>query len=207
MQAVTDIPAAPTRRERRRERTRAQLVAAGRELITEKGVAGLRIGEIARRADVGLGSFYNHFESKDELVATVVTESLQELSEALLAGIEDADAADVVTLSATRIVRLAFEDPEFARLIVHLNDGDALFTTAIRPFAKRAVDAGIASGRFPVLDEEVALTVIIGGAIAVMRAAVDGIHRPGAEVVFADSVLRILGLPPAEARAISSAPR
>lgn len=194
----------PTRRERRRAETRSRLIAAARELISEKGVAALRIGELAERADVGLGSFYNHFESKEELVERVITESLQTLSEALLAGLEDADAADLVTLSCHRIVRLAYDDPEFARLLVHLNHGDALFATAIRPYAKRVVDAGIASGRFPVLDEEVTLTLIIGGAFAVMRAAVDGEHPRGAEIAYADCVLRMLGVPPDEARELST---
>ena len=204
MSAAEQSAPTPSRRARRREETRSRLIAAARALIAEKGVAALRIQELAERADVGLGSFYNHFENKDELVEQVITESLQQVSEALLAGIEDADAADLVTQSSHRIVRLAYDEPEFARLLVHLNNGDTLFATAIRPYAKRVVDAGLASGRFPVLDEEVALTVIIGGAFAVMRAAVDGEHPRGAEVAYAELVLRLLGVPPEEARELST---
>jgi AcrR family transcriptional regulator len=194
----------PTRRERRRAETRQRLIGAARELITEKGVAGLRISELAERADVGLGSFYNHFETKEALVEQVVTESLQTLSEAILRGAADGDPAELVNLACHRIIRLAYDDPEFARLLVHLNHGDSLFATAIRPYAKRAVDAGIESGRFPVLDEEVALTLIIGAAFAVMRAIVESVHPADAEIAFADSVLRLLGVPADEARAIST---
>jgi AcrR family transcriptional regulator len=40
--------------------------------MAEKGMEGVAINEITEAADVGFGSFYNHFESKESIYAAVV---------------------------------------------------------------------------------------------------------------------------------------
>jgi AcrR family transcriptional regulator len=75
---------AATRTERQRLRTRRLLLDAGRTLIAAKGVAGLRIQDITEEADVALGSFYNYFQSKEELLEAVITESLSDLTSAII---------------------------------------------------------------------------------------------------------------------------
>src|SRR5882762_1078957 len=115
MVGVTTEPAEspPTRRERKRTRTRTELVAATRGLIVEKGVPGLRIDQITERADVALGSFYNHFDSKDDVVEAVVEEALESLVTAITARstrLPDPEEAAIVPLR--RFVRLAYDDPD-----------------------------------------------------------------------------------------------
>ncbi|MYS93424.1 MULTISPECIES: helix-turn-helix domain-containing protein, partial [Streptomyces] len=53
--------------ERRRAETRRALIHAARQILAETGDTSASIQAIAERADVGFGSFYNHFESKTEL--------------------------------------------------------------------------------------------------------------------------------------------
>jgi len=57
-----------SRGERRRQETRAKLIRAAHELMGEKGIGATTIQEITDTADVGFGSFYNHFESKQAIV-------------------------------------------------------------------------------------------------------------------------------------------
>src|SRR5262245_42665756 len=52
---------------RRKRETREKLLRAAFRLIAERGVDGVAINEITEAADVGFGSFYNHFESKDAI--------------------------------------------------------------------------------------------------------------------------------------------
>jgi AcrR family transcriptional regulator len=196
-----------TRGSRRRERTRERLMQAGRELITEKGVAGLRIGEITERADVALGSFYNHFESKEELVDAVVGESLEALAASVAgADVEDVDPAEVVAAAIRRFVRLADDDPDFAQLCVHLNHADTVFASAVQPFARFALQRAIDAGRLDSPDVDVSLTTIMGGSLALMRAVVDGRIPTGAGDAYAEMVLRSLGLAPDAAREIAHRP-
>jgi AcrR family transcriptional regulator len=194
-----------TRTDRRRERTRARLTDATRSLITEKGVSGLRINEITERADVALGSFYNHFDSKEEIVEAVVSDSLRELAEAL-ATEQLEDPAELVSVAIRRFVGLAYDDPAFARLVVHLNHADALFASAVHPAARMAVDIGVASGRFQIEDIEVVVTAILGGALALMRSIVDERLGKGVETAFAETSLRSLGVPLADAAKIVRLP-
>lgn len=198
-----DKPAGRT--ERQRQRTRRQLLDAGRSLIAAKGVAGLRIQEITEAADVALGSFYNYFESKDVFLEAIITESLSELAATTVgAGADDFDPADVVALASLRIISLAYSEPDFARLIANIGHSEALFGRALHPYAREAVERGIATGRFVVPDIEVLLTAVIGGSFALIREILDGRHGPHAEQAFARHILASLGLSPDEASAIVS---
>ena len=195
----------PSRIDRRRERTRKRLLEAARSQIAEKGVSGLRINEITEGADVALGSFYNHFESKEAIVETIVAESLEELAETLATEALE-DPAELVSAAIRQFVGLAFEDPDFARLVVHLDHADALFARAVHPAARRAVDVGIASGRFSVNDVEVAVTAILGGSLHLMRGIVDGRSSPGAQDAWAELALRLIGLTPEQAAEVARRP-
>ena len=70
---------APGRGARRRLETRARLVRAARDLMARKGVGATSIQEITDAADVGFGSFYNHFDSKETIAAAVMDGGDREL--------------------------------------------------------------------------------------------------------------------------------
>jgi AcrR family transcriptional regulator len=194
---------APTRSERKRVRTRRLLLDAGRALIAAKGVAGLRIQEVTEQADVALGSFYNYFESKEQFLEAVITESLSHLASATITNLEEGvDPAVVVALANLRVIRLAYDEPDFARLIVNIGHSEALFGAAVHPHARTAVERGIASGRFVVADIEVLLTSVIGGAFALIREILAGRHGNQAHEAFARHVLASLGLSPTEAASV-----
>lgn len=198
----------PTRADRRRERTRRRLLDAGRTLIAERGVAGLRIQEITERADVALGSFYNHFPAKEDLVEQVVSESLADLAATFVALFEpDADPAVAVAAANFRFVRMAYDEPDFARLVVNLGHSDVLFGSAVHPYARIALERGIDSGRFTVADIEVTLTAVIGGALALIREILDGRHSPDAARAFTQHVLTSLGVEVDEAARVATAMR
>lgn len=68
----------PQRRDgRRRQRTRAALIEAAQELLAGDGGSAVSIQTITDRADVGFGSFYNHFETKTDLFETALAEASQ----------------------------------------------------------------------------------------------------------------------------------
>ncbi len=192
-----------TRADRARLRTRRSLLDAGRTLIAAKGLAGLRIQDITEEADVALGSFYNYFQSKEELLEAIITESLSDLTSAIITNVDDdTDPAEVVALANLRVIRLAYDEPDFARLIVNIGHSEALFGDAVQPYARIAVQRGIESGRFVVADIEVLLTAVIGGAFALIREILGGRHGAHAHQAFAHQVLASLGLPPHEAQAV-----
>lgn len=191
------------RHDRRRERTRQRLVAAARAVIAAKGVGGLRIQDVTREADVALGSFYNHFAAKEDLVEVVVSDLLAELGAATVADDANQDPAVTAAAAIRRVVRLAFDDPELARLLVNLNHADSLFAKAFHPFARQVVEHGVREGRFETPDVEVSVNIVVGGSLALIRAILDGEHGEGVEQAHAEVSLRALGVPAEEARRIS----
>ena len=71
------------RTDRRIERTRANVVAAMRELIMERDYADITVTEIARRAGVDRKTFYLHYATKDALLRAIEREGAQGLLEML----------------------------------------------------------------------------------------------------------------------------
>ena len=57
----------PGRRQRRHDQTRDEIVALAIEIMAEQGVAGLSLGEVARRLGVRTPSLYTYFDSKGAL--------------------------------------------------------------------------------------------------------------------------------------------
>src|SRR5436305_14371393 len=73
------LPAEPRQKRSREERER--LKAAALTLFAEKGYEGASIGDIARRAKLAVGGFYQHFHSKRQLLLVLMDELLEKLTE------------------------------------------------------------------------------------------------------------------------------
>jgi AcrR family transcriptional regulator len=189
-------------------RTRQRLLKAGHELIAEKGVANLRIAELTEQAGVALGSFQNHFASKDELVEAVAREAIETLAAEIVdaPGALDEEPAVVAIRALRRFVRLAYTEPEFCRLLVNLSRGEELFVEATRPFAETALKRAAEDGAFTIEDLDVAVTSITAGALGVIRRILDGHLGDDADARLAHMTLLALGVGAQDARRIVSSP-
>lgn len=65
------------------KRNRELLLAAARAAFTEKG-AGASLEDIARRAEVGVGTLYRHFPNRQDLLEAVYVEEVQALCRSAL---------------------------------------------------------------------------------------------------------------------------
>ncbi len=65
------------RRERERAARREQILQAAREVFLQKGFGSATMDEIAQRAELGKGTLYSYFRTKEELYVTVMSEGLQ----------------------------------------------------------------------------------------------------------------------------------
>src|SRR5262245_38505352 len=118
--AMAPLPAGPARdrRTRRRDSTRRILLGAGRRLFGEKGLYESRVEEITGIADIGKGTLYLHYRSKEELIQAVVEEGYADLA----AAVEDGVAGEP-TLAGTAhgivAAHLGFYDanPDLLRIL------------------------------------------------------------------------------------------
>lgn len=197
-------------RSRRRIETRRRLVAAARACFATEGVDAVRINEITEAAGVGFGSFYNHFEGKDAIVAAVVEEVATEIGEAIECATSDLDdAAEIVAVAHRTIVERCAQDPLLGWLLVRLDVTHDIALQALAPFAARDLERGVASGRFTVAHPTAALVASGGALLAVVRAVLrsgDDVDAREAASRHAALMLVLLGVPAGEAEAIAERP-
>jgi AcrR family transcriptional regulator len=96
-----------SRSERKRARTRAELLAAARKVFAQRGYHDTSIADITERADVGVGTFYLHFRDKDDMFNTLLDEGFYDLREAIEADLRDGDGRSLTRL-VTAVFRQAY---------------------------------------------------------------------------------------------------
>jgi AcrR family transcriptional regulator len=69
----------PTRRERRRLEVRERILDAASSLFETQGYDATTVSEIALRADIAYGTFFNHFPSKLDLLRILSDRALHDL--------------------------------------------------------------------------------------------------------------------------------
>jgi AcrR family transcriptional regulator len=74
----------PEAKQRRSRDKRERLKRAARELFAERGYEGTAVGDIARRARLAVGTFYQHFDSKRELLLVLMDELLEQVGKVKL---------------------------------------------------------------------------------------------------------------------------
>jgi AcrR family transcriptional regulator len=101
-----------TRRDRRKAETRARLLAAARELFARDGYDATRPQDIARAADVAIGTFYVHFADKRAAFLAFTEEASHELMERVRARISEANGFEAKLMgSLEAILEYADESP------------------------------------------------------------------------------------------------
>ncbi|MBF6180029.1 TetR/AcrR family transcriptional regulator [Nocardia otitidiscaviarum] len=198
----------PNRLERRKARTRAALVKAAQAFLAA-GKPTVPILEITQAADVGMGSFYNHFQTREELFQAAVEEALDTHGAALDALCEQLDDPAQIFAQSFRLTgRLHRRNPTLSKVL--LNNGLQLARSdkGLAPRARRDIEDAVRAGRFEVADPELAMTIVAGAAICLgqlLHEQPDRDDGEAADQVTAD-LLRMFGLTPEEADDICSRP-
>src|SRR5580693_701847 len=87
MNAVADR--LPRRRDEARALFRNAILDAAEAVFAERGFHGARIQDIAARARIAVGTVYNHFVQKDDVLSALLEERTEELLAQLLARVDD----------------------------------------------------------------------------------------------------------------------
>jgi AcrR family transcriptional regulator len=208
MSAMPDDSEPPNRLERRKQRTRAALVKAAQRLIAE-GKVNVPVLEITRAADVGMGSFYNHFDSKEQLFEAAIVDVL-DAHGAMLDRLTESidDPAETFAASFRLTGRLFRQRPQESDIL--LANVPALLSSdrGLAPRALRDIKAAADAGRFKVEDPELA-TAMAGGALLglgkLLRDNPDRDDARAADTV-TENVLRLFGLSAEEASEVCRRP-
>ena len=212
----------PTRGERRKQRTRRRLLDAAFELMADRGPEAVAINEITDLADVGFGSFYNHFASKEAIFDAVMDEVFEGYADALDELIADVeDPAEVIALSMRITLLRAHHEPKWGRFLMREGLSPRTLSRGLGMRLMRDIGRGIATGRFDGADHYMSF-IAVGGIVLAAVAAEEYTGRedsPQSELVrdlgmevgnigsrATTMALKVLGIPPGEARDIASRP-
>lgn len=77
------VPVTASPRTRRAAATRERLLSVATELVTESGLDGFSLRELARRADYSPGALYRHFSSREAILNELGMRALRRLGEYL----------------------------------------------------------------------------------------------------------------------------
>ena len=171
-----------TRGARRRKDTRTKLMSAALRLMAAKGVDGVTVQEITNEADVGFGSFYNHFPSKEAIYQSLKDEVVEHYAAALdKLGEQISDPAEKIAASARYTLRHGRADPLWGQFVLRTNFHRDSIQSGLGRYLLRDIVAGVASGRF-VCHDLPSLFIAVGGTIlAGLTAEVEPAPQEGAE--------------------------
>lgn len=192
------------RRERRKLEARERLLAAARQLIAGNGAAELRIADLTTAADLGFGTFYSHFESKEAIIEAVLEDVLSSAATAIGSrALEFDDPAETASYSYRRFIRFAQDEPELAAVLADLAGAGDLFERALMPYARKTLERGRDTGRFRLDDLELCLISISAAAFAAIKGVLSGRLGPDAGTIGAEMMLRGFGVDPGDAARIA----
>lgn len=174
--------AASDRRHRRRQETIEEILEIAVQIMAEQGVAGLSVGEIARRIGIRPPSVYVYFPSKHALYdalfargARLLLAAMQEVNAALAA--RPATLEEILLPAAQAVVRWSVEHAAYSQLLFWRPvPGFTPSPEAYRPAVeivelahdrlKELQDAGLLRAEAPVEQIERDWTILVSGVIS-----------------------------------------
>ncbi|MGA3264095.1 MAG: TetR/AcrR family transcriptional regulator [Terracidiphilus sp.] len=139
--AAVAVPHTPGmgRRERRAAETRVRLFRCALQLFAERGFSNVTVEEITEAADVGKGTFFNYFESKDHVLGVMAEIQLGKGKEAALHAGEGKQAIYAVL---RRLVQRLAEEPGRSPSLARAMISSFLASEAVRGIIKRHMREG-----------------------------------------------------------------
>jgi AcrR family transcriptional regulator len=195
------------RLERRKQQTRAALIKAAQAFIAA-GKLNVPVLDITQAADVGMGSFYNHFDSKEELFQAALIEVFDAHGALLDSLPEVEDPAETFARSFRLSSRLFRRRTQESRVLLNVGLGPILSERGLAPRALRDIIAANRAGRFRVADPQLALAMATGAWLALGHLLQDHPERDDAQASdqMAEDLLCIFGVPAEEAHEICCRP-
>lgn len=112
----------PNRMSRQKQKTRNALVKAALSVMARKGTEAATISDITEGADVGFGSFYNHFASKDEVLAVVTEQLLDSIGKCIDDAVQEiSDPWEILATALRLFITILISKPEWAQFIIRIS--------------------------------------------------------------------------------------
>ncbi|MEO2174665.1 MAG: TetR/AcrR family transcriptional regulator [bacterium] len=196
-----------SRVERKRQDARDRILAVAEQLMRSRPIDSVTIQDITEAADVGHGSFYLHFKSKNEVLVPIIQAHAKLLEEKLQKAIGPLkDPAEIMAFSSRYMARMIVADELWKWLLQHSGVPVEEMRFAVGRFSGRDFYEGLQSGRFVVTDAKVTSSYAFGGFVNSLMASFDHDDAEKRIDQSAELMLRVFGIDADEAREIAHRP-
>lgn len=190
-----------------RARTRDALLDAAVRVFARQNIGDTSIHALCEEAGVSVGSFYNYYRTREEVVeAAAALLSKRLVDEISASSAKVTDPAVQVSIGARRFMLKALEDPVWGAAVLRVWGT----TPSMGKLASQSVMADLRAGKkagvFKFESEVVAVNLLQGTTLAAMRTLLDGSESEAHVTAVAAIILRGLGVPDRSARAIAARP-
>lgn len=170
------------------------LVTAAMRAFARLGPDATSIDDVILEAGVSHGTFYNYFDTQDDLLTAVATEISDEVLSRAELRRQLPDPADRVACAVRNFIRLAAADPTRGWVIVRIALVTAPLGEVMRSYMTSDIAAGLATGRFRNCSPQLAADVILGLGLMGMRSVLHGDAKIDHAEDVAEAVLLALGV-------------
>ncbi|WP_286505591.1 TetR/AcrR family transcriptional regulator [Variovorax davisae] len=148
---------------KRRSRARGALTQATKRLLSKGSAMGFTIDDVVREADVARGTFYNHFNSLEELIDTTKAAVQADLQEKILeAALGSPDAPTTIARGVATTILYGYRDVSNARVLIDVRPGFADPGSPRNAMLVRSLNEGISAGQFKVPSLDAAVAAVLG---------------------------------------------
>ena len=194
--------------ELKRMRTRAALLRAAISVLGNESGRFATVDNVISESGMARGTFYNYFDSREQLFAAVAYELSHDFNSALEASlVGGADPAKRASTWVRQYLRRMRADRQWGWAFVNVSlNGPKLFGDETYNEALQTIAAGCATGIFKVGNREAALDIALGAVLVSAMTILKGSTKPDHPEATTELILRALGVPASQAQRMVSLP-
>lgn len=206
MITVVSASTAPTltRGHKKKARTRQLLLDTALQVIAEEG-EGFNVADLAARAGVSHGTFYNYFSDREQLIDALVPYTVGRFAERMAVEVTTMDPAERFARISAVALDAAVREPQIVRVALRLDAVQrGLLVDGPLAHLRHDLADGHAAGRFDGPPDDGTLDVVLGALLLAARRVVDGETGVAYRRSVLTRLLQALGVEAAEARRLAS---
>lgn len=188
------------RDQRKRSRTRAQLMDAAVEVFARDGFEAASVNEIARAAEVANGTFYVHFKDKDAIAAEVayrIADDFARRMDEAMGHIDD--AVERFSCATRRFIEMAVRQPSWAWVLIRSAWYAPHFQRQMETNLRADLERGVRQGVFEREIDAFMIDTLLAMIMSALAARLRGDAGPEAGPRVTELALRMLGVERARA--------
>ena len=189
----------PSRTEVRQRQTRLRLRQVAHDLIAAQGVDATTIQAITEAADIGFGTFYNYYPTKEALAEDVLDCLIHNLgvrNDLVTAALGETDPVRIVANSVRFVMRETVANPVYHWWFDHLELLVDRMRAGFGPFGMRDIRNAVDAGEYHLIadDPRLAWSQLVWMMAVGAQDIIRGVHTIDDERCMVEGVLRVMGV-------------